>query len=53
MTLYTERFKAHLIIATDCTVSFNARSNNKDAGLGKYGDTAIHFVLYKFPLAAS
>jgi hypothetical protein len=35
MTLYTERSSVHLIVATDCTVSFSARSNSKLADLKK------------------
>jgi hypothetical protein len=43
MALYTERSNAHLTVATDCTASFSARNNNKDAG----GATEAHSVLLK------
>jgi hypothetical protein len=42
MTLYTERSKAHLIFATDCTVSLIARSMSKDADLGICWVTEVH-----------
>jgi len=42
MPLYTERSKAHLSVATNCTACFSARSNSKDAGLGKCGATELH-----------
>jgi len=49
MPLYTKRSKAHLIVATDCTVSINARSNSKNAGLGKRRATELHLrVAQKF-----
>jgi hypothetical protein len=42
MAKYTERSYAHLIAATDCTVSFGARSKSKGAELGKCGASEIH-----------
>jgi hypothetical protein len=42
MTLYTERFDAHLIVPMDCTLFFCARNKCKLADLGKYGDTDIN-----------
>ena len=44
MTLYTERSNAQLTVATDCTISFSARSTNKDADLGKPRSTKIHLI---------
>jgi hypothetical protein len=44
MTLYTERCNAYLTVATDCTLSFTARSNSKAADLGKRGVTEVHFI---------
>jgi len=42
MTLYTERPSVHLTVATDCIISFNARSNNKDEDSGKRRATELH-----------
>jgi hypothetical protein len=41
MTLYTERSSAHLTVATDCIISFNDRSNSKDADSGKRKTTKV------------
>jgi hypothetical protein len=44
MTLYTERSSAYLIVATDCIISFSARSNSKLADLEKRGGTEIYLI---------
>jgi hypothetical protein len=44
MTLYTERWKAHLIVATDCSVSIIACSMSKDANFGKCWATELHSI---------
>jgi len=40
--LYIERPNALLAVATDCTVSINARNNSKDTDLGKRRATELH-----------
>jgi len=40
--LFTDQSNAHVTVATDCTVSCNARSNCKDADLGKRRATKEH-----------
>jgi len=42
MALYTEQSNAHLILTSECTVSFSAISKNKYTDLGKCGTTEIH-----------
>jgi hypothetical protein len=44
MALYTERPNAHWIVATDCIVTFSARSKSKDADLGKRGASEVHLI---------
>jgi len=44
MTLYTERSKAHVTVATDCTVSVKARSKSKDGDLLKRRATELHLI---------
>jgi hypothetical protein len=44
MNLYAERSSAHLTVATHCTVSFSACSNNKLADLEKRGGTEIYLI---------
>ena len=41
MPLYIERSNAHLAVATDCTVSINARNNSKVTDLGKCRATEL------------
>jgi len=42
MLLCTGRSKAHLTVATDCTVFIIARSNSKDADILKRRVTELH-----------
>jgi hypothetical protein len=44
MPLCTERSNAHLIVATDCIVSFSPRNENKDSDLVKRGSTVVHLI---------
>jgi hypothetical protein len=43
-SLYIERSSAHLTVAMDCTVSFSARSNKKDADLWKRRAIEFHLI---------